>query len=150
MNKKPNRHAGDDESCGRRRLGLLSPLGGQTHSQGLHLHKWTKNASIEIGFIDLARSYHSVDRMLQMKELAHFGVPTRMNKIIRMFHDDMLARVQLDDGDFLAWFNVYEGLRQRCELPRLMLNAFFWDGYHSCSAAVLGSLGDRLQNGVSP
>ena len=48
-----------------------------------------------------------------------------MMKIIRMFHDGMLARVQLDDGDFLAWFNVYHGLRQRCELPQLMLNTFF-------------------------
>ena len=25
----------------------------------------------------------------------------------------------------LAWFNVYQGLRQRCELPRLVLNTFF-------------------------
>ena len=125
MSKKPIRHAGGDESCGRCRVGLLSSLGGQTHSQGLYLHRWTKNASIEIGFIDLAKSYHSVDCILLLEVLARFGVPLRMMKIIRMFHDGMLARVQLDDGDFLAWFNVYQSLRQRCELPQLMLNTFF-------------------------
>ena len=48
-----------------------------------------------------------------------------MIEIIRKFHDGMLARVPLDDGDVLAWFNVYQGLRQRCQLPRLELNTFF-------------------------
>ena len=48
-----------------------------------------------------------------------------MIKIIRMFHDSILARVQLDGGVVLAWFNVYQSLWQRCELPRLMLNTFF-------------------------
>ena len=93
MSKKPNRHAGGDESCGRRKVGLLRPLGGQTHSQGLYLHRWTKNALIEIGFIDLAKSYHSVGCILLLEVLALFGVPPRMMKIIRMFHDGMLARV---------------------------------------------------------
>ena len=125
MSKKPIRHAGGDESCGRRRVGLLSPLGGQAHSQGLYLHRWTKNASIEIGFIDLARSYHSVDCVLLLEVLARFGVSPWMIKITWKFHDGMLARVPLDDGDVLAWFNVYQGLRQRCELPRLVLNTFF-------------------------
>ena len=90
------------------------------HSQGLYLHRWTKNSSIDIGFIDLTRSYHSVDCVLLLEVLARFGVPSRMMKIIRMFHDSMLARVLLNDGDVLAWFNVYQGLWQRCQLPRLM------------------------------
>ena len=31
----------------------------------------------------------------------------RLNRqFIRMFHDGMRARVQLDNGDFSAWFNV--------------------------------------------
>ena len=54
MHKKPNRHAGGDESCDRRKVGLLSPFSGQAYSQGLYLHRWTKNASMEIGVIDLA------------------------------------------------------------------------------------------------
>ena len=34
-----------------------------------------------------------------------------MIKVIRMFHSGMRAHVQLDDGDFSAWFNVCQGLR---------------------------------------
>ena len=44
---------------------------------------------------------------------------------IRMFHDGMRARVQLDDGDFSAWFSVCQGLRQGCLLSPLLLNIFF-------------------------
>ena len=66
----------------------------------------TSNASLEICFIDLAKAYDSVDRVLLWEVLARFGVPPRMMKVIRMFHDGMRARVQLGDGDFSAWFNV--------------------------------------------
>ena len=42
-----------------------------------------------------------------------------------MFHDGIRARVQLNDGDFSAWFNVYHGLRQGCVLSPLLFNIFF-------------------------
>ena len=48
-----------------------------------------------------------------------------MIKVIRMFHDGMRARVQLNDGDFLAWFNVCQGLRQGCLLSPLLFKMFF-------------------------
>ena len=41
-----------------------------------------------------------------------------------MFHDGMRARVQLDDGDFSAWFNVCQGLRQGCVMSPLLFNIF--------------------------
>ena len=44
---------------------------------------------------------------------------------IRMFHDGMRARVQLNDGDFSAWFNVCQGLQQGCLLSPLLFNIFF-------------------------
>ena len=46
-------------------------------------------------------------------------------KIIRMLNYDMRARVQLDDGDFSAWFNVWQGLRQGYVLRPLALNILF-------------------------
>ena len=85
----------------------------------------TSNTSLEICFIDLAKAYDSVDRVLLWEILARFGVPPRMIKVIRMSHDGIRARVQLDDGDFSAWFNVCQGLRQGCVLSPLLFNIFF-------------------------
>ena len=62
----------------------------------------TSNIFLEICFFDLAKAYDSVDRMLLWEVLARFGAPPRMIKVIRMFHDGMRARVQLDHGDFSA------------------------------------------------
>ena len=42
MSKQQIRYAGGDEICGRRRVGLLNPLGGETHKQGMYLDRWTK------------------------------------------------------------------------------------------------------------
>ena len=71
----------------------------------------TSNTSLEICFIDLAKAYDSVARVLLWEVLARFGVSPRMIKVIHMLHDGMRARVPLDDGDFSAWFNVCQGLR---------------------------------------
>ena len=85
----------------------------------------TSNTSLDIFFIDLAKAYDSVDRVLLCEVLARFGVPLRMVKVIRMFYDWIRARAQLDDGDFSAWFNVCQGLRQECLLSPLLFNVFF-------------------------
>ena len=42
VSKQQIRYAGGDERCGRRRVGLLNPLSGETHKQGMHLDRWTK------------------------------------------------------------------------------------------------------------
>ena len=53
----------------------------------------TSNTQLEICFIDLAKVYDSVDCVLLWEVHARFGVPLRMIKVIRMFHDGMRARV---------------------------------------------------------
>ena len=42
VSKQQIRYAGGDERCGRRRVGLLNPLSGETHKQGMYLDRWTK------------------------------------------------------------------------------------------------------------
>ena len=85
----------------------------------------TSNTSLDICFIDLAKAYDSVARVLVWEVLARFGVSPRMIKVIHMLHDGMRARVQLEDGDFSAWLNVCQGLRQGCVLSPLLFNIFF-------------------------
>ena len=85
----------------------------------------TSNTSLEIYFIDLAKAYDSVDRVLLWEVLARFGVPPRMIKVLCMFHDGMRVCVQLDDEDLSAWFNICQGLRQGCVLSPLLFNIFF-------------------------
>ena len=88
----------------------------QTPGSGTDKQHFPRNS-----FIDLAKAYDSVDRVLLWKVLARFGVPPWMIKAIHIFHDCMGARVQLDGGDFLAWFNVCQGLWQ----SPLLFNIFF-------------------------
>ena len=40
VSKQQIRYAGGDERCGRRRVGLLNPLSGETHKQGMYLDRW--------------------------------------------------------------------------------------------------------------
>ena len=42
VSKQQIRYARGDERCGRRRVGLLNPLSGETHKQGMYLDRWTK------------------------------------------------------------------------------------------------------------
>ena len=45
-----------------------------------------------------------------------------MIKVIRMFCNGMRVRVQLDDGYYLTWFIICQGIRQACVLPSLLFN----------------------------
>ena len=42
MSKQQIQYAGGDERCGRRIVGLLHPLRGETHKQGMYLDRWAK------------------------------------------------------------------------------------------------------------
>ena len=50
-------------------------------------------------FIDLQKSYDSVDRPLLWEILARYGVPRRMIAVIRQFHEGMKVCVWSDNGD---------------------------------------------------
>ena len=96
----------------------------------------TSNTSLEICFIDQAKAYDSVDRVLLWEVLARFGVPPRMIKNIRMFHDGMRARVQLP------------GAPARMCVVAAIVQYMFCGGHHSGSAEVRGGPADRVGLGV--
>ncbi|CAB1114043.1 unnamed protein product [Ectocarpus sp. CCAP 1310/34] len=54
-------------------------------------------------FVDLRKTYDSVDRELRRKVPARAGVPKEMIAIIRKFHDGMRAWVRMDDGECSDW-----------------------------------------------
>ena len=84
-----------------------------------------KNASLFMCFIDLTKSYDSVDRTLLWTVLARFGIPPRLLAVVRQFHNGMQACVRLDDGECPDMLDVKQGLRQGCVLAPLLFNIFF-------------------------
>ena len=76
-------------------------------------------------FFDLQKAYVSVDREVLWKVLARAGVLSVMIDVIRQFDDGMRDRVCMDDGKLSKWFEVTQGLRQRCVLSPLLFNIFF-------------------------
>ena len=102
------------------------------------LHEFGRKAGVSLFmcFIDLQKVYDTVDRTLLWQVLTRIGVPPQMIAVIRQFHDGMRACVRPDDGICSDWFEVEQGLRQRCVLSSLLFNIFF--------AAVLNSVLQRF------
>ena len=81
--------------------------------------------SLHMCFIDLQKTYDTVDRTLLWQALTRIGVPPQMIAVIRQFHDGMRAYVRLDADVCSDWFEVEQGLRQGCVLSPLLFNIFF-------------------------
>ena len=65
----------------------------------LHQLARKKSTPLYMCFVDLTKSYDSVDRTLLWAVLARFGVPPKMAADIRHFHDGMRARTRTDNGE---------------------------------------------------
>ena len=65
-----------------------------------------KQIPLYVCFIDLTKSYDSVDRTPLWTVLARFGVPQNMIPVIRQFHDGMRACMLLDDRVCSSWVAV--------------------------------------------
>ena len=86
---------------------------------------WKKRSPLCVFFIDLTKTYHSVDRTLLWTALARFGVPQIGISVICQLHAGMRACVRLDDGVCLGLFAVEQGLCQGCVLAPLLFNICF-------------------------
>ena len=81
--------------------------------------------SVFVCFVDLQKTYGTVDRTLLWQVLTRIGVPPQMITVIRQFHDGMRACLRPDDGVCSDWFEVEQGLRKGCVLSPLVFIMFF-------------------------
>ena len=81
--------------------------------------------SLFMCFINLQKAYDTVDHTLLWQVLTRIGAPPQMIADIQQFHDGMRACVRPDDSVCSDWFEVEQGLWQRCVLFPLLFNIFF-------------------------
>ena len=77
-----------------------------------------------ITFVDLNKAFDSVSREGLWKILAKFGCLEKFVKMVRLFHDDMVARV-LNDGGSSELFQVTNGVKQGCVLAPTLFSMMF-------------------------
>ena len=81
--------------------------------------------SLYIHVLHRSSAYGTVDRTLLWQVLIRIRVPPQMIVIIQQFHDAMRVYMRPDDGVCSDWFEVKQGLRQRCALSPQLFKIFF-------------------------
>ncbi len=82
-----------------------------------------QNKYLFIGFIDLAKTFDTIDRQVLWVILEKFGVPPRFLDILQQFHVGMQIRVIVGTSQYL-YFPVQVGMKQGCVLAPLIFNLF--------------------------
>ena len=97
------------------------------------------NAKTSISLVDLNKAFESVSREGLWKILAKFGCPEKFVKMVRLFHDDMVARV-LNDGGSSRPFQVTNGVKLGCvSVPTLfsmMFAAMLMEAFKDSSTGI--------------
>ena len=91
----------------------------------LHEHSQKEDTPLYLCFVDLTKTYESVDQTFLWDVLTRSGVPPRMLAVTRQFYDGMDACVWLNSGECSDKFDVGQGLRRGCVLTPLMFKMFF-------------------------
>lgn len=74
--------------------------------------------------MDLTKAFDTVSREGLWKIMEKFGCPEKFTRMVRQFHDGMLARV-LDDGDSSDAFPVTNGVKHGCVLTPTLFSMTF-------------------------
>ena len=77
-----------------------------------------------MAFIDLTKAFDTVSRSALWIVLEILGLPNQMRKIIRSFHDGMLAQI-IQGGKISEAFGVENGTKQGCVLAPLLFALYF-------------------------
>ena len=83
-----------------------------------------RNLDLYMVFIDLTKAFDTVNREGLWKILKKIGCPDTFVDIIKLFHDDMTAKV-MDGGEISPEFAVKNGTKQGCVLAPTLFNIFF-------------------------
>ena len=75
-------------------------------------------------FVDLRKAYDSIPQQALWQVLERLGVPPRMMRIVRSFHEGMKAEVRVGTSHSSS-FEVKNGLRQGCTLAPTLFNLYF-------------------------
>lgn len=99
-----------------------------------------QNLDLYMVFVDLNKAFDSVSREGLWKLLLKAGCPPGVVKIIRSFHDGMMARVS-DVGTTSEAFPVTNGTKQGCVMAPLLFCIIFstmlQDAFRNCSSGVM-------------
>lgn len=68
-----------------------------------------KRIPLKAFFINLSKTYDSMDLTSLWRVLAYFGVPQTMIPAIRQFHYGLQAGVRLEDSESLRWILLEQG-----------------------------------------
>nr|XP_014351054.1 PREDICTED: oxysterol-binding protein-related protein 10 [Latimeria chalumnae] len=81
--------------------------------------EWTKE--LHVCFIDFAQAYVSVWREGVRKLLPHYGIPSKIARMLKALYKKILACVRIE-GVTSEWFDVVTGVRQGCIISPLLFN----------------------------
>ena len=99
-----------------------------------------QNLDLYLVFVDLTKAFDSVSCEGLRKLLLKIGCPPRVVKIIRSFHDGMMARIS-DLGTTSEAFPVTNGTKQGCVMAPLLFciifSAMLQDAFKNCSSDVM-------------
>ena len=84
---------------------------------------WEHKSKAFLTFVDLKKAYDSVPRETMWLALGKLGVPEKIMRLIRSFHEGMRAKVRLE-GVTLEEIQVHNGLRQGCCMAPVLFNLY--------------------------
>ncbi|CAH1253046.1 Hypp1070 [Branchiostoma lanceolatum] len=84
------------------------------------------DSSLYAVFADYEKAFDSLDRSTLWNILDHYGIPTKIISMVKVFYNNFQAQVT-HGGDLTEPFNMTTGVRQGCLLsPLLFITALDW------------------------
>ena len=83
-----------------------------------------QNKPLHIAFVDLTKAFDTVSRSGLYMVLEKIGIPPKLLKLVKSFHDDMKATVQ-SDGSKSDSFYIKSGVKQGCVLAPTLFGIYF-------------------------